>query len=151
MTPSFASPLRRVAISTFEALALLLTEAEPASQDAAAPLTHAVRVAFAGPRGGFVELRTGHAVAVAAARNMLAEADPTPALCADALAEIANVICGNFVPALASPDDVYHLDAPRAVAPAPAPDADACVDLVVEGGPVQVRLVLAVELARPAA
>lgn len=146
MTPSLLNPLRRVVISTFEDLALLLPEAESAhapSPTAPAPLAHAVRVVFTGPRTGFVDVRASDGVGAATARNMLADDYPAPALCADALAEVANVICGNLVPVLAAPDDIYRLDAPVAVPVAPAPAADACVQLAIEGGTVDVRLVLA--------
>lgn len=138
-----AIPLRRVAISTFENLALLLPEGDPEPGAPAPALTHGVRIAFSGPRCGLLEVRTVEAVAEAAARNMLADDAPTADLCGDALAEIANVICGNLVPTLAAPDDIYRLDAPRRSAGSdPLPVPDACALVMVEGGPVELRLAL---------
>ncbi|HUX34092.1 MAG TPA: chemotaxis protein CheX [Gemmatimonadaceae bacterium] len=128
--------------ATFEDLALLLSEDREGGDADPAPLAYAVRVAFTGPRCGFVDLRASTGVLAAAARNMLAEAQPAPDLHLDALGEIANVICGNLMPELGDPRDIYRLDAPVAVPLTTAPEADAAFDLPVEEGRVEVRLVL---------
>ncbi len=143
MPATYAIPLRRVVTSTFEDLALLLPEGRDTKNAHPAPLAHAVRVAFTGPRCGFVDLRASADVLAAAARNMLAEERPTPELHLDALAEIANVICGNLMPELGDPRAIYRLDAPIAVPLNMAPQADAAFELPVEEGRVEVRLVLA--------
>ncbi|MDE3191984.1 MAG: chemotaxis protein CheX [Acidobacteriota bacterium] len=106
-----------------------------------APVTCAARVAFAGPRSGFVDVRASDDVVAAAARNMLADDAAGPDLCFDAIAELANVICGNLTPSLGERDAVYRLAAPVRAPLVPAPDADACVELAVETGRVEVRLV----------
>ena len=142
MTSTLLPPLRRVAISTFEDLALLLREPAPDPEAPPPPFSHAARVVFAGPRCGYVDLRASEGVVAAAARNMLADDGAAPDLYFDALAELANVICGNLVPSLAAPDDIYRLEAPAAVALAPAPETETRVELGVEGGRVEVRLVL---------
>lgn len=142
MPPLPQHPLRRVVTSTFEDLALLFTHGTVEEQDADAPFACAARVAFAGPQDGFVDVRASHDVAVAAARNMLADDSVGADLGFDAIAEIANVICGNLVPTLAAREAVYRLDAPVRAPLTPPPHADACVELAVETGRVQVCLVL---------
>ena len=142
MTPALQSPLRRVVIATFEDLALLLPATESGVPTPRPAFAHAARVAFTGPRSGYLDVRASEGVAAAAAKNMLADGAPTVALCLDALAELANVICGNVVPLLANADDIYRLEAPTDAPLAPPSRADARVDLDVEGGRIEVRLVL---------
>jgi hypothetical protein len=149
MTPPLQHPLKRVVISTFEDLALLLTPGEDTDVQFRAPLAHAARVAFTGPRSGYLELRASDEVTAAAARNMTASDAAGPELCFDALAEIANVICGNLVPALGARDAVYRLSAPVRAHLEPLPPADAAVQLDLEHGCIDVRLVLT-ESAQPA-
>ncbi len=105
-----------------------------------APIARAVRVEFDGPRSGFVELRASARVIADAARNMLADDQPAPDLELDALAEIANVVCGNLVGELGSPHDVYRLAPPVAVPLEPLPAAHAAVVIRLERGRVQARL-----------
>ncbi len=141
MTPLPQHPLRRVVISTFEDLALLFTHGPADDGSRTMPLTCAARVAFAGPRAGFVDVRASDDVVAAAARNMLADDAPGPDLCFDAIAELANVICGNLTPTLGERDAVYRLAAPVRAPLAPPAAADEQVELAVETGRVEVRLV----------
>jgi CheY-specific phosphatase CheX len=123
--------------STAASIATCAEATVPAEHD------HAVRVRFHGPVRGFIELRATHDVIVAAAMNMLGEDTPlSPEMELDAFGEVANVICGNLLPGIAGADRVFRLEAPfRADARAEL-FPDACVDLGVDGGRVQVLLVI---------
>lgn len=145
------SPLLTAATSTFESLALLFAESPPSGAQADAPLTHAVRVAFAGPRAGSLDVAVSDDVAVALAANMLG-LDPEAVraddrLRHDAVGELANVVCGNVLPLVAGREAVFHLAAPvaRAVSDATAScDAAAALTetLGVDGGRAVLSLVL---------
>ncbi len=149
------SPLLTAATSTFESLALLFVESPPSGAQLDAPLTHAVRVAFAGPCAGALDVAVSDDVAVALAANMLgldpdavrADADVRH----DAVGELANVVCGNVLPLVAGREAVFHLAAPavRAVSDAPAHGLTAgggtsalTVTLGVDGGRAVLTLVL---------
>jgi len=148
MTTTTLPPLLRAATSTFESLALLVAEPAAAS-DASAATPHAVSVAFAGPVRGRLVLRVSDDVRAALAENMLGASGPSPALQADALGEVANVVCGNLLPALAGRAAVFHLAAPRhlesdrALAPLAGERCEAVVALAVETGRAELALMLA--------
>jgi CheY-specific phosphatase CheX len=110
------SPLKAAATATFESLALLLPTPEPSALEAAATPAHAVRLAFDGPFRGWLALRVTDDVARALAENMLGAAEAEPALVRDALGEVANVVCGNVLPALGGRGAVFHLQAPGPLA-----------------------------------
>ncbi|MDF1504325.1 chemotaxis protein CheX [Roseisolibacter sp. H3M3-2] len=143
------SPLLTAATSTFESLALLFAEAPPTAAQAEAPLTHAARVAFTGPRAGTLHVAVSDDVAVALAANMLG-LDPDAvrgdeALRRDAVGELANVVCGNVLPLVAGREAVFHLAAPAACDPsdAAAPPAGALVEVLgVDDGRAAVTLSL---------
>ena len=127
MTSIMPSPLLAASTSTFESLALLLADEEPSAEQRAAPFAWGVDLAFHGPLGdafagaaaGTLTVRATDDVARAVAANMLGlDAAEDARLVQDALGELANVICGNVLPELAGRAAVFHLDAPRAVAPA---------------------------------
>lgn len=138
--------------STFEELALLLVVAPEARPDApaAAPADAprppcGVRVDFDGPWSGSVVVRVDEAVLDASAANMLGiAAAPDAAARRDALGEIANVICGNVLPAIAGRAAVFALQAPRWVGMADAACAPAdervVATLAVDEGRVLVEL-----------
>ncbi len=107
-----------------------LTALGPAAQppDEAARLV--LTVAFTGPSAGVVAVAAGRGLAEALARNLLA-ADPDAAVppedARDALAEFANVVAGNLLPALLG-DGEFHLAAP-AIGPWPVGSpAIACLE-----------------------
>lgn len=150
MTSTTHSPLATAATSTFEALGLLLPDLVPSAEQRAAPLAHGVRVAFAGPLAGAVTVRVSGPVAATLAANMLgvhavAADDP---LVRDALGELANVICGNLLPALAGRAAVFHLAAPAPARASPVSPADderpaLAVVLGIDAGRAEVELHLA--------
>ena len=142
------SPLLTVATSTFESLALLCAEAPPTAAQAEAPLTHAARVAFTGPRAGTLDVAVSEDVAVALAANMLGlRPDAVRAderLRRDAVGELANVVCGNVLPLVAGREAVFHLGAPAPHDPAAAALAEgALVEVLgVDAGRAAVTLVI---------
>ena len=158
MTSIMPSPLLAAATSTFESLALLLPDEEPTDEQRAAPLAWGVQVAFHGPLGdalgpahagatrGTLTVGATDDVARTVAANMLGlDAADDARLVQDALGELANVVCGNLLPELAGRAAVFHLDAPRAAAPAEPPAGSAAapalaLTLGVDAGRVEVAL-----------
>ncbi|MGZ8379787.1 MAG: chemotaxis protein CheX [Gemmatirosa sp.] len=145
------SPLLTAATSTFESLALLFAESPPSGAQANAPLTYAVRVAFAGPCAGALDVAVSDDVAVALAANMLG-LDPDAVRAdagvrQDAVGELANVVCGNVLPLVAGREVVFHLAAPVArpvptANDAPPHGAALTETLGVDGGRAVLTLVL---------
>ncbi len=114
MPSTTVQSLSRATTATFEELALLFPEHELSPEQAAAPLEVAVSVEFRGPRRGRLVLRASSNILSSIAANMLGEdASRERPLQRDALGEIANVICGNLLPAIAGVAAVFHLSAPR--------------------------------------
>ena len=131
--------------STFEELGLLVSSAALDAVQRAAPLDAGVRLDFTGPWPGSVVVRMSEPVLATAAANMLgSEAPPEAALRRDALGELANVICGNLLPAVAGRRAVFHLGAPRwigtAAAGAELGEPLATVRLGIDDGRAEVAL-----------
>ena len=140
--------LSRVTTATFEELALLFPETELTDEQAAAPLDVAVLVNFRGPEPGRLLLRASECILPTIAANMLgAEQSGATPLQRDALGELANVICGNVLPAIFGADAIFHLDAPRLIEPGYMPVRDddhpaARVHFGVENGRTEALLFL---------
>lgn len=106
--------LSQTTAATFEELALLFPEQELSPEQKGAPLDVTVSVDFRGPFAGRLVLSASACVLPAIASNMLGEAGRRQSpLQRDALGEIANVICGNVLPAIAGAEAVFHLSAPH--------------------------------------
>ena len=108
--------LSRVAIDTFEKLAFMF--AFPDEGDGTAPLEEAVcaGVGFSGPFSGEVDIRISDAVLPELGANMLGmddEQNVTTEQKQDALKEALNVICGNFLPAIAGEEPIFNMEMPR--------------------------------------
>ncbi len=113
MSSTTVQSLSRATTATFEELALLFPEHELSPEQAAAPLDVAVSVEFRGPLRGRLVLRASSTILSSIAANMLGDdASRERPLQRDALGEIANVICGNVLPAIAGVEAVFHLAAP---------------------------------------
>jgi len=153
------SALAQATTSTFEELALLVVTVPdaPAAAGAAEPRPPCgVRVDFAGPWGGSVVVRVAEAVLDAAAANMLGiPAAPDAPARRDALGELANVICGNVLPAVAGRTAVFALQAPRWIGAADAACAPADLrvarTLEVDEGGIVVELHVPAQLVADAA
>lgn len=114
MSNTMVRSLSQTTAATFEDLALLFPDAELSAEQHAAALDVTVSVDFRGPLTGRLVLRASHGVLPAIAANMLGEDESRQApLQRDALGELANVICGNVLPAIAGAEAVFHLAAPR--------------------------------------
>ncbi|HEU4630510.1 MAG TPA: chemotaxis protein CheX [Gemmatimonadaceae bacterium] len=141
--------LSSATISTFEELGLLFPADGAAPARRGEPLVGGVRVDFDGPWRGTVVVRATAGVLATAAANMLGRAEP-PAepLRRDALGELANVLCGNLLPAVAGRAAVFELGAPRWLSAGDAVGRDvtgdeapaAALALELEEGRVEVTL-----------
>jgi hypothetical protein len=80
-----------------------------------------------------------------------AEPPVAPRLTRDALGEIANVVCGNLVPSLGGPEDVFHLDAPEVgpVTESPVRSNPPAARVVIGAGEGQAKLALHITGAVP--
>lgn len=116
MRPDPKAELFKAALRTFENLSFILpTETIGLGQEAA-PAREAVRVDFHGPFQGCLVLRLRGEVAQALAAGMLGmAAPPDRGTVEDAVKEVSNVVCGNFLPVYAGDEAVFRLDAPRLV------------------------------------
>jgi len=113
-TMELSLSLSQTTAATFEKLALLFPEQELSPEQEAAPLDVTVSVDFRGPFTGRLVLSSSASILPEIASNMLGEAGSRqPPLQRDALGELANVICGNLLPAIAGAEAVFHLSAPR--------------------------------------
>lgn len=141
MINQLQSELLKAASSTFERLGFVFPEVELQEWQADAPFAHSARVSFTGPVRGSFQIRVSDDVAAELTANMLGMLDSTDLeVKRDALGEIANVICGNLVPALGRPEDVFDLGAP--VLCSATDDGD------TPAGPVAARIELGVEKGR---
>lgn len=140
--------LRRAVRLAVEELGLLLAGGELPPHRERGPLDRGAVVRFAGAVHGRLVLETTAAVAAAVTENILGGDSRFPAaLERDALGELANVICGNVLPALGLADDPVALAPPRASA---ARDAEplagerlhAAAEVEIEGGWASARLFL---------
>lgn len=146
MPNTMVQSLSQTTAATFEELALLFPELELTPEQEEAPLDVTVSVDFRGPFTGRLVLSASTAILPEIAANMLGEAGKRHRpLQRDALGELANVICGNVLPAIAGAEAVFHLSAPRVhdsdEAPSREDDApSAQVQFGVEAGRVQSTL-----------
>lgn len=119
MTAAADARLADVTADTLEKLAFLFASPvdPPPAVDESQLST--VRVEFGGAFAGGVELSLSGPVLDELAVNMLGADDGepiAPEARLDALKELANVVCGNLLPALGGGEAVFNIQAPVAVA-----------------------------------
>ena len=125
---------------TFASLAFMfpVDPDSPAAYDPKA--ARQAMVAFSGPFRGDLTLWASEELLEPLATNMLGLEDgvcPSPDQRQDAFRELLNVICGNLLPMIASPRDVFDVCEPRLLASQDdSPPADGLTDL----GTVEVDL-----------
>jgi CheY-specific phosphatase CheX len=126
MNKQTEAALHRIAAQIFENLGFILSSREISQAQKDSPLEATVAVTFRGPFTGRLLIRIYGAVVPALAANMLGDdSAPSDEMQKDALKEVANVICGNLLPAIAGSTQVFDLDAPVVIAiPAGPPPAD---------------------------
>lgn len=107
--------LRQAATLTFEEIGFLFSAPELADEqkNLPTPETTAVRFHSESAAGNLVLKTDSNLLAVLAA-NMLGNGEPhTLEVQRDALGEMANVICGNALPAIFGKKEVFRLEAPQ--------------------------------------
>jgi CheY-specific phosphatase CheX len=108
--------LCRVTADTLEGLALMLLVPEDEAPHLPTWGRRAAAVDFEGRFRGTLAAAVSDETAEQLAGNMLGLEDglsPSPERQEDALKELANVICGNLLPAIAGTEPVFHIGAPR--------------------------------------
>lgn len=100
---------------TFASLAFMFpVESEAAAAPAPEAMEHAM-VEFSGPFGGTLLLSASSEMLEPLATNMLGLEDgerPSLEQTQDAFKELLNVICGNLLPAIASPREIFNVHQP---------------------------------------
>jgi chemotaxis protein CheX len=140
------SKLLAAATSTFEQLGFLFADYDLEDFQEQAPLDTAARVVFTGPMHGAIEIQLTKTLLPELTQNMLGEEEAQDeAVWADALGEVANVICGNILPQIAGPEAVFDLATPqvelngKGLAPYPGPEITSGI-LGIEEGRTRVML-----------
>jgi hypothetical protein len=111
--------LYEVGADTLGGLALMLLVPEEEATATGPQPMKAASVAFAGPFSGEVVVSASATLLPHLAANMLGLEDAsasTPAQQEDALGELANVVCGNLLSAIAGPKPVFRVSVPHRVA-----------------------------------
>ncbi len=140
MNSSLETELYRATALTFEELGFMLPSAELRKEQERARFEAAVGIDFHGEFCGRLVLSVCGGILPSIVQNMLGEGDSKPdrSARADALGELANVICGNVLPGIAGSRATFSLDPPRLV-----PEAEA-----KRGGPEVTRVRVGLERGR---
>lgn len=107
--------LQRAATLTFEEIGFLSSAPELADEQKNLPTPETSSVAFRSETAaGNLVLKTDSGLLAVLAANMLGDDEPLAAeVQRDALGEMANVICGNALPAIFGKKEVFRLEAPQ--------------------------------------
>ena len=117
MNDKIAKALYRAAALTFEELGFMFPSADLDPLQKYATVDAVGCVDFEGPHNGRLVVKMCGGVLPVLAANMMGELEPpTDKLQADALGEIANIVCGNLLPTLAGAKQVFQLKTPRVLA-----------------------------------
>ena len=126
MNNNLMSELSRAAVLTFEELGFMFPSLELDEVQERAPFETKVRVSFTGPFSGTLIMSIYGGLLPVVAANMLGEAEiPSIKQQQDALKEITNVICGNMLPGIAGPKEIFHVDTPQILEAGNEPAASA--------------------------
>ncbi len=114
MSKKLETELYKAAALTFEELSFLLPTPEMDEQQLNAQVEAAVTIDFEGPFSGKLLIKICGGLLPVIAANMLGEEElPSKSQQYDALGEIANVICGHMLPAIAGSKDIFHVASPK--------------------------------------
>lgn len=106
--------LHRSAVRIFEQLTFVYADSELDEDQRTASFGAGARVDFSGPACGRLTIHVYGDVLDILTRNMLPDLEkPSRSMQVDTLKEIANVICGNLLPAIAGRDAVFELEPPE--------------------------------------
>jgi hypothetical protein len=144
--PDLEAALHVAAVSALERLADCFVEPATTSPNGVLATEGIASVRFRGPARGRVALRLQGGILPTIAANMLGR-DTTPGSSVerDALGELANVICGSVLPALAGPSATFILEPPRldeAWAAGPNSTCVASASLAVDRGRADIMLLI---------
>src|SRR5512136_617301 len=111
--------LASVAETTLAELAFIFSMPDDEAVRHVSPALVASAVDFVGPFSGTLAVAVSANMLPVIASNMLGldeeGGSPTPEQERDALKELANVLCGNLLPALAGTEAIFKIEAPEAV------------------------------------
>jgi hypothetical protein len=118
MNTELDKKLAQVAEETFASMAFVLPLEEDAGVEDDGSSQATASIAFSGPFSGGLFLSVSQCMLPILADNILGieeSGSATPEEQQDALKEMLNVICGNLLPLIATPKDVFHVHQPRFV------------------------------------
>jgi len=150
MPHSVKTKLFRAAARTFEELGFLFPTSQLDDYQRATSPVAAVSVEFTGPFCGRLVVTACGGLLPTLAANMLGEDHPPSEQQKDALKEMANVICGNVLPRIASKEAVFYLAAPNLINPSearkmsPQESVAAEVEVGLDGGRAEILLITTV-------
>ena len=107
--------LNASALKTFEEACFMYPVPDLEDIQEKLPLEAAAEVKYRGDFTGRLLIETRGGLFQAIAVNMLSIQDPTGEQKTDALGEIANIICGNVIPALGGVSQGYRIEAPKII------------------------------------
>lgn len=146
MNKTVNAALTKIAIETLEKLAFMFPMADERGSGPAPGKITRVAVSFEGPFCGRLLMEISRALLPELAGNMLGvdSMDVTDEQQNDAIAETANIICGNLLPAIGGSRMVFEIGAPEVFTdenvPVSSARAVATVKLAVEGQPCDLQL-----------
>lgn len=127
--------LLRAAVLTFEELGFMFPNEDLYDTQRRTRAADKAGVDFNGPFGGRLEMTLYGDILSQIAANMLGEEGvPTEFQQRDALGEIVNVICGNMLPRIAGPKEVFHVGIPQFVGVNNVAPSDRALSVAVEVG-----------------
>lgn len=114
MNSKLEAELCKAAVLTFEDLGFMFPTRELDEDQKNAQFEATVSVEFEGPLKGKLEIAVYGGMLPTIAANMLGEEEiPSQSQQRDALGEIVNVVCGNMLPGIAGPAEVFHVGVPQ--------------------------------------
>ena len=104
-----------VCVSVLEKYAFVFADPVEADESQEPANVLLANVAFAGAAQGELQVALPMELAAEIAANVLGSepSEITPSLLSDAVGELANVLCGNLLKALTTPDKIFDLQPPR--------------------------------------
>jgi len=107
--------LYQAAVRIFEEICFMFEAPELEEEFKDAQVEAAASVEFSGPIEGRLLIKARAGLLSGIAANMLGEENPSKKQQQDALGEIANIICGNILPAIHGSKKVFEVTSPQIV------------------------------------